>query len=271
MGGISWMTALPLTATEPIMLDAQNSWVSTFEAYPEKLTFKTNESVIVRLNAALQSGVVLQNVRSGWFAGGKSVEEADLTPFIKYRKMGGAWQTMEFADWCSVNLGKLAAGTYEAVVGVKSIEIPMDVYESTFVFVVDDGAAGNTVILSAPDQAAGEVEILVSGIKGAVITLSYTAPDGTKKVLQPFTMPESGIYRVAIPLTLEGEYVFSAVSVLDGEADSEAENIVVTNSFAVPGPIENFVVTGLDDGSLKLTWQAPAGAEKLHRRHDLHR
>lgn len=263
MGGISWMTALPLTATEPIMLDAQNSWVSTFEAYPEKLTFKPNESVIVRLNAALQSGVVLQNVRSGWFAGGKSVEEADLTPFIKYRKAGGSWQMMEFADWCSVNLGKLAAGTYEAVVGVKSIEIPMDVYESTFVFVVDDAAAGNTVILSAPDQAAGEVEILVSGIKGAVITLSYTAPNGTKKVLQPFTMPESGIYRVAIPLTLEGEYVFSAVSVLDGEADSEAENIVVTNSFAVPGPIENFVVTGLNDGSLKLTWQAPAGAEKL--------
>lgn len=263
MGGISWMTVLPLTENEPVFLDADGEMIASFEAYPEKLTFATTENAVLCLTATLNSGVRLQNVRQGFQAGGKSVEETELVPSVRYRKAGGEWMEKEFTDWTSIDLGKLTAGNYEAVVFVKSLDIPMVVYESAFVFVVGNAESVHTVILSAPEAVSGEVSLTVSGIGGASVTLAYTAPSGQKKIFDPFVMPQSGVYRIQIPLPEEGEYTFTAVSSLEGEEDAEAEALTVKNSFDVPAPIEGFLVTSLHDGSLKLTWQAPSGAIKL--------
>ena len=84
----------------------------------------------------------------------------------------------------------------------------------------------------------------IGGKAGAVVRVSYTTPGGASKTLTPVTLPESGIYRLSVPLTEHGSYTFSALSTLPDEPDATAEKRVESISSTV-SPVTGFrVVNG---------------------------
>lgn len=261
--GTVFMLTLPLNQTE---FTVNGREIDSFVGSPAQSEFTTEQDVLIDLNATVAGGLRITDIRH--VTGGNPkmgiTGEVRLLPLeIKYRKAGGDWQKKEFFDWTGINLGKLEAGEYEAVISFAGdTESALTSKETTFAFKVSGAPSAHFVTLSAPNAAADDVILTISGKAGAVVSVSYTTPGGAAKTLSPVTLPANGIYRLSVPLTEYGSYTFSAVSKLEGESDATAETSVESVPSYV-SPITGFKVTNGEAGELKLAWDAPVGTGKL--------
>lgn len=261
--GTVFMLTLPLNQTE---FAVNGREIDSFVGSPAQSEFTTEQDVLIDLNATVTGGLRITDIRH--VTGGNPkmgiTGEVRLLPLeIKYRKAGGDWQKKEFFDWTGINLGKLEAGEYEAVISFAGdTESALTSKETTFAFKVSGAPSAHFVTLSAPNAAADDVILTISGKAGAVVSVSYTTPGGAAKTLSPVTLPANGIYRLSVPLTEYGSYTFSAVSKLTGESDATAETSVESVPSYV-SPITGFKVTNGEAGELKLAWDAPVGTGKL--------
>ena len=261
--GTVFMLTLPLNQTE---FAVNGREIDSFVGSPAQSEFTTEQDVLIDLNATVTGGLRITDIRH--VTGGNPkmgiTGEVRLLPLeIKYCKAGGDWQKKEFFDWTGINLGKLEAGEYEAVISFAGdTESALTSKETTFAFKVSGAPSAHFVTLSAPNAAADDVILTISGKAGAVVSVSYTTPGGAAKTLSPVTLPANGIYRLSVPLTEYGSYTFSAVSKLTGESDATAETSVESVPSYV-SPITGFKVTNGEAGELKLAWDAPVGTGKL--------
>lgn len=261
--GTVFMLTLPLNQTE---FTVGGRGIDSFVGSPAQSEFTTEQDVLIDLNATVTGGLRITDIRHVTGSNPKMgiTGETRLLPLeIKYRKAGGDWQKKEFFDWTGINLGKLEDGEYEAVISFAGdTESALAPKETTFAFQVSGAPSAHFVTLSAPDAAADDVILTISGKAGAIVSVSYTTPGGAAKTLSPVTLPANGIYRLSVPLTEYGSYTFSAVSKLTGESDATAETSVESVPSYV-SPITGFKVTNGEAGELKLAWDAPVGTGKL--------
>lgn len=261
--GTVFMLTLPLNQTE---FTVSGREIDSFVGSPAQSEFTTEQDVLIDLNATVSGGLRITDIRH--ITGGNPkmgiTGEVRLFPLeIKYRKAGGDWQKKEFFDWTGINLGKLEAGEYEAVISFAGdTESALTSKETTFAFKISGAPSAHFVTLTAPNAAADDVILTISGKAGAVVSVSYTTPGGAAKTLSPVTLPANGIYRLSVPLTEYGSYTFSAVSKLEGASDATAETSVESVPSYV-SPITGFKVTNGEAGELKLAWDAPVGTGKL--------
>ena len=261
--GTVFMLTLPLGQTEFIVSGRE---IDSFVGSPAQSEFAAEQDVLIDLNATVTGGLRITDIRH--VTGGNPkmgiTGEVRLFPLeIKYRKAGGDWQKKEFFDWTGINLGKLETGEYEAVISFAGdTESALASKETTFAFQVSGAPSAHFVTLTAPNAAADDVILTISGKAGAMVSVSYTTPGGAAKTLSPVTLPANGIYRLSVPLTEYGSYTFSAVSKLTGESDATAETSVESVPSYV-SPITGFKVTNGEAGELKLAWDAPVGTGKL--------
>ena len=243
--------------------------IDAFSAAPSQTDYTTEQDVIIDLSATMTGNfklLALSYIQPYDFKLNIEGKTIPYYPVVKYRKAGGEWQTKTFADWASVNLGKLEAGEYEAAVsfaGVSEMSIPAR-ETGTLNFTVTKASAGtHSVKLFAPAAASGDAIITISGAAGAAVTVSYTTPSGATKTLAPVTLPESGSFRLSVPLTETGEYTFTAVSQKAGETDAAAESIKVNSVSSVVAPVTGLSVTNAGSGELKLTWDKHGANVKI--------
>lgn len=268
-GGIVYKVMLPLEQTE---FTINGRGIEAFLASPAQSEFTTAEDVLIDLHATVTGGLRIADLYRSTGDDPKTGTTGEVTQYvlrIKYRKAGGTWQEKTFSDWTGLSLGKLEVGEYEAVVsfdgdpGSKDdTENVLAAQESRFSFVVSEAPSTHFVTLTAADSAADDVILTIGGKAGAVVRVSYTTPGSASKTLTPVTLPESGIYRLSVPLTEHGSYTFSALSTLPDEPDATAEKRVESISSTV-SPITGFRVVNGAAGELKLTWDAPVGTGKL--------
>ena len=261
--GTVFMLTLPLNQSE---FTVSGREIESFAGSPAQSEFTTERDVLIDLNATVSGGLRITDIRHVTGSNPKMgiTGEVRLLPLeIKYRKAGGDWQKKEFFDWTGINLGKLEDGEYEAVISFAGdTESALAPKETTFAFKVAGAPSAHFVTLSAPNAAADDVILTISGKAGAIVSVSYTTPGGAAKTLSPVTLPANGIYRLSVPLTEYGSYTFSAVSKLTGESDATAETSVESVPSYV-SPITGFKVTNGEAGELKLAWDAPVGTGKL--------
>lgn len=261
--GTVFMLTLPLNQTE---FTVSGREIDSFVGSPGQSEFTAEQDVLIDLNATVSGGLRITDIRHVTGSNPKMgiTGEVRLLPLeIKYRKAGGDWQKKEFFDWTRINLGKLEAGEYEAVISFAGdTESALASKETTFAFKVSGAPSAHFVTLTAPNAAADDVILTISGKAGAIVSVSYTTPGGTAKTLNSVTLPANGIYRLSVPLTEYGSYAFSAVSKLAGESDATAE-VSVESVPSYVSPITGFKVTNGEAGELKLAWDAPVGTGKL--------
>ena len=261
--GTVFMLTLPLGQTEFIVSGRE---IDSFVGSPAQSEFAAEQDVLIDLNATVTGGLRITDIRHVTGSNPKMgiTGEVRLLPLeIKYRKAGDDWQKKEFFDWTGINLGKLEDGEYEAVISFAGdTESALAPKETTFAFKVCGAPSAHFVTLTAPNAAADDVILTISGKAGAIVSVSYTTPGGAAKTLSPVTLPANGIYRLSVPLTEYGSYTFSAVSKLTGESDATAETSVESVPSYV-SPITGFKVTNGEAGELKLAWDAPVGTGKL--------
>ena len=213
--GTVFMLTLPLNQSE---FTVNGREVESFVGSPAQSEFTTERDVLIDLNATVTGGLRITDIRHVTGSNPKMgiTGEVRLLPLeIKYRKAGGDWQKKEFFDWTGINLGKLEAGEYEAVISFAGdTESALAPKETTFAFKVSGAPSAHFVTLTAPNAAADDVILTISGKAGAIVSVSYTTPGGVAKTLSPVTLPANGIYRLSVPLTEYGSYAFSAVSKL---------------------------------------------------------
>ena len=261
--GTVFMLTLPLNQTE---FTVSGREIDSFVGSPAQSEFTAEQEVLIDLNATVTGGLRITDIRHVTGSNPKAgiTGEVRLLPLeIKYRKAGGDWQKKEFFDWTGINLGKLEVGEYEAVISFAGdTESALASKETTFAFKVLGAPSAHFVTLAAPNAAADNVILTISGKAGAIVSVSYTTPGSAAKTLSPVTLPANGIYRMSVPLTEYGSYTFSAVSKLAGESDATAE-ISVESVPSYVSPITGFKVTNGEAGELKLAWDAPVGTGKL--------
>ena len=261
--GTVFMLTLPLNQTE---FTVSGREIDSFIGSPAQGEFTAEQEVFIDLNATVTGGLRIMDLRHVTGSNPKMgiTGEVRLLPLaIKYRKAGGDWQKKEFFDWTGINLGKLETGEYEAVISFAGdTESALASKETTFAFQVSGAPSAHFVTLTAPNAAADDVILTISGKAGAMVSVSYTTPGGAAKTLSPVTLPANGIYRLSVPLTEYGSYTFSAVSKLTGESDATAEKSVESVPSYV-SPITGFRVTNGAEGELTLAWDAPVGTGKL--------
>ncbi len=262
-GGIACKVLFPLDS-ETVTVGALA--LAAFEATPAQSEYTAAQDVKIELVATVAEGLRVTELYYAEPSDPKAGIVGKNTyyyPTIKYRKAGGDWTEKAFADWTEINLGKLATGDYEAVVSVTGdAASALGEKTSSFAFTVSEAPVSHFVRLNAAEVAADDVTLTVSGTAGATVTVSYTTPGGASKTLHPVMLPESGIYRLSIPLTEYGVYKFTALSKKDGESDVTAEASVESLS-SVVAPVESFKATSAEGGKLKLTWNKPAGVAKV--------
>lgn len=261
--GTVFMLTLPLNQTE---FTVSGREIDSFVGSPGQSEFTAEQDVLIDLNATVSGGLRITDIRHVTGSNPKMgiTGEVRLLPLeIKYRKAGGDWQKKEFFDWTGINLGKLETGEYEVVISFAGdTESALASKETTFAFKVSGAPSAHFVTLTAPNAAADDVILTISGKAGAIVSVSYTTPGGTAKTLNSVTLPANGIYRLSVPLTEYGSYAFSAVSKLAGESDATAE-VSVESVPSYVSPITGFKVTNGEAGELKLAWDAPVGTGKL--------
>lgn len=261
--GTVFMLTLPLNQTE---FTVSGREIDSFVGSPGQSEFTAEQDVLIDLNATVSGGLRITDIRHVTGSNPKMgiTGEVRLLPLeIKYRKAGGDWQKKEFFDWTGINLGKLETGEYEVVISFAGdTESALASKETTFAFKVSGAPSAHFVTLTAPNAAADDVILTISGKAGAIVSVSYTTPGGTAKTLNSVTLPANGIYRLSAPLTEYGSYAFSAVSKLEGESDATAE-VSVESVPSYVSPITGFKVTNGEAGELKLAWDAPVGTGKL--------
>lgn len=261
--GTVFMLTLPLNQTE---FTVSGREIDSFVGSPGQSEFTAEQDVLIDLNATVSGGLRITDIRHVTGSNPKMgiTGEVRLLPLeIKYRKAGGDWQKKEFFDWTGINLGKLETGEYEVVISFAGdTESALASKETTFAFKVSGAPSAHFVTLTAPNAAADDVILTISGKAGAIVSVSYTTPGGTAKTLNSVTLPANGIYRLSVPLTEYGSYAFSAVSKLEGESDATAE-VSVESVPSYVSPITGFKVTNGEAGELKLAWDAPVGTGKL--------
>lgn len=261
--GTVFMLTLPLNQTE---FTVSGREIDSFVGSPGQSEFTAEQDVLIDLNATVSGGLRITDIRHVTGSNPKMgiTGEVRLLPLeIKYRKAGGDWQKKEFFDWTGINLGKLETGEYEVVISFAGdTESALASKETTFAFKVSGAPSAHFVTLTAPNAAADDVILTISGKAGAIVSVSYTTPGGTAKTLNSVTLPANGIYRLSVPLTEYGSYAFSAVSKLAGESDATAE-VSVESVPSYVSPITGFKVINGEAGELKLAWDAPVGTGKL--------
>ena len=261
--GTVFMLTLPLNQTE---FTVSGREIDSFVGSPGQSEFTAEQDVLIDLNATVSGGLRITDIRHVTGSNPKMgiTGEVRLLPLeIKYHKAGGDWQKKEFFDWTGINLGKLETGEYEVVISFAGdTESALASKETTFAFKVSGAPSAHFVTLTAPNAAADDVILTISGKAGAIVSVSYTTPGGAAKTLSPVTLPANGIYRLSVPLTEYGSYAFSAVSKLAGESDATAE-VSVESVPSYVSPITGFKVTNGEAGELKLAWDAPVGTGKL--------
>ena len=266
-GGVAYEIEVPFSANS-ISLDAMGTSIYDFNISEEKVEFTTDENVQFDFSVIVTGGLKLHSMSQSMMKDGKNPIQTYLFASYSYRMIGGEWINGTLDNWNQIDLGMLEAGTYELQLEFEEPGTGILLSDRIDFVILGESEPENTIVLTAPEAASGKAEITITGVYGATVSLTYKAPNGTSKTLDAIVLPITGIYRVNIPLTEEGEYSFNATSSLNGADQIQSETIYVENSFAIPSAITGVSVIALPDGSLKLTWDAPVDAEKVYIHRD---